>query len=180
MRRRSGFGWLELVIGIVLIVLGIWAFAEPDRALTGMAVAFGLAAIGMGIADIILFIQTERFIGFGPILSLIAGILSVMSGIMLLAYPKAGAMALTLLFPIWFIAHCISRLSHLPHVRLVAGNGIYYLLLAINVVGLVLGFMMFLNPLFTLSAIRYFASVYLILLGVDSVVMAASRMGTRY
>ena len=179
MRRRSGFGWLELVIGIFLIVLGIWTFANPDRALSGMAAAFGLAAIAMGVADIILFIQVERFIGFGPILSLIAGILSVMSGIMLLAYPRAGAAALTLLFPIWFMAHCISRLLHLPHVRLVAGSGIYCLLLIINVVGLVLGFLMFLRPIFTLSAIRVFASVYLILLGVDSVAVAVSRMGTR-
>lgn len=177
MRRRSGFGWLELAIGIFLIVLGLWTFAEPERALTGLAVAFALAAIGMGVADIILFIQLERFMGLGPILSLAAGILSVMSGIMLLAYPKAGAMALTLLFPIWFMAHCISRLIHLGHVRLVAGRGIYYLLLAINIVGLILGFLMVLSPLFTLSAIRLFAGIYLVLLGIDSVIMAVSRMG---
>ena len=179
MRRRSGFGWLELVIGIFMIVLGIWTFANPYHALSGMAVAFGLAAIAMGVADIILFIQVERFIGFGPILSLVAGIMSVMSGIMLLAYPKAGAVALTLLFPIWFIAHCVSRLFHLSHVRYVAGNGIYYLLLVINVAGLILGILMFLSPYFTLNVIRFFAGAYLILLGIDSVVMAASRMGTR-
>lgn len=179
MRTRSGFGWLELAIGIFLIVLGVWAFAEPDRALTGMAVAFALAAVCVGVADIILFIQVERFTGFGPILSLVAGILSVMSGLMLLAYPKAGAMALTLLFPIWFVAHCVSRLAHLSRVRMVAGSGIYYLLLTINIIGLVLGFLMFLSPIFTLSVIRCFASIYLILLGVDSVIMAASRMGMR-
>lgn len=177
MRRRSAFGWLELAIGILLIGLGIWTFAEPDRALTGMAAVFGLAAVCMGIADIILFIRLERFIGFGPILSLIACILSVMSGIMLLAYPKAGALALALLFPIWFIAHCISRLSHLPRVRLVAGSGTYYLLLAINVVGLILGVMMLFSPFFTMSAIRCFAGGYLVLLGIDSVIVAISRMG---
>ena len=177
MKRRSGFGWLELAIGIFLIILGLWTFAEPERALSGMAIAFGFAAIAIGVADIILFIQVERFIGFGPILSLIAGILSVMSGIMLLAYPRAGAMALTLMFPIWFMAHCISRLFHLGHVRLVAGQGICYLLLAINLVGLILGFLMVLSPLFTLSAIRLFASIYLVLLGIDSVIMAVSRMG---
>ena len=179
MKRRSGFGWLELVIGIFLIVLGIWTFANPYHALSGMAAAFGLAAIVMGVADIILFIQVERFIGVGPILSLIAGILSVMSGIMLLAYPKAGAMALTLLFPIWFIAHCVSRLFHLPYVRFVAGRGVYYLLMVLNIAGLVLGLLMFLSPYFTLNVIRSFAGVYLVLLGIDSVVMAVSRMGTR-
>ena len=140
-----------------------------------MVIAYGIAAIIMGIADILLFVQVERYTGFGPALSLVAGILSVMSGVMLVVYPRTG----TLLFPIWFIAHCISRLTHLYHIRLIAGSGIYAFILTINIIGLILGVMMLLSPLFTLTTIRYFASAYLILLGVDSVVMAVSRMGMR-
>ena len=180
MRKRSGFGWLELIIGIVLIGLGILTFVNPDLALTSMVFAYGIAAVVMGIADLILYIQVERYTGFGPILALISGILSVMSGITLVVYPSAGILVLTVLFPIWFIAHCISRLSHLNHIRLAAGNGMYYFTLAINIVGLLLGFMMLLNPLFTLTTIRFFASIYLILLGIDSIVMAISRIGTRF
>lgn len=179
MSRRSGFGWLQLLIGILLIVLGIWAFTDPDLALTGMVIACGIAAIIMGIADILLFAQVERYTGFGPSLSLVSGILSVMSGIMLLAYPRAGVMMLTILFPIWFIAHCISRLAHLSSIRLIAGNGTFYFVLVTNIIGLILGLMMLLSPIFTLNTIRCFASAYLILLGIDSVVMAASRMGMR-
>lgn len=180
MRGRSGFGWLELIIGILLVILGIWAFAAPGIALTGMVFAYGIVAVVMGVADIILFVQVERYTGWGPMLSLISGILSVMSGIMLLVYPRAGAIVLTLLFPIWFIAHCISRLSHLHYIRLIAGNGMYIFTLVINIIGLFLGFMMLLSPLFTLSTIHYFASAYLVLLGVDSIVMAVSRMGMRH
>lgn len=180
MRRRSGFGWLQLLIGILLIVLGIWAFTDPDLALTGMVVACGIAAIIMGIADILLFVQVERFTGFGPSLSLVSGILSVMSGIMLLAYPRTGVIMLTILFPIWFIAHCISRLSHLSSIRLIAGDGSFYFALVVNIIGLILGIMMFLSPIFTVNTIRCFASVYLILLGIDSVVMASGRIGMRH
>ncbi len=179
MRRRSGFGWLELIIGVVLIGLGILTFVKPDLALTSMVFAYGIAAVVMGIADLILYIQVERYTGFGPILALISGILSVMSGIMLVVYPSAGILVLTVLFPIWFIAHCISRLSHLNHLRLAAGNGMYYFTLATNIIGLLLGCMMLLNPLFTLTTIRFFASIYLVLLGIDSIVMAVSRIGTR-
>lgn len=177
MKRRSGFGWLELVTGLLLIALGILIFVKPGFALSGLVFLYGLAAVVMGIADIVLYIHVERFLGFGPTLSLISGILSVMTGVMLAAYPEAGVLVLTILFPIWFMAHCISRLAHLGHIRFVAGNGIYYFTMAVNIIGLLLGLLMLLNPLSTLTAIRLFAGFYLILLGIDSVVTAFSPMG---
>ena len=45
MKRRSGFGWLELAIGIILIALGVLAFAKPDLALTSLVFAYGVAAV---------------------------------------------------------------------------------------------------------------------------------------
>ncbi len=178
MKRRSGFGWLELVIGVLLIVLGVMAFARPDAALTGMVFVYGIAAIIMGVADIILYIQVEKYTCFGPILSLISGILSVMSGIMLMVYPGTGILVLTIFFPIWFIAHCISRLAQLGRIRFFAGRGIYCFSLIVNIIGLILGFMMILRPLFTMTTISYLAGIYLIILGIDAIVMAVSRMGT--
>ena len=103
-----------------------------------------------------------------------------MSGIVLVVYPQAGVLVLTVLFPIWFIAHCISRMTHLNHIRFIAGSGIFYFILTVNLIGLVLGVLMLFNPLFTLTTIRCFAGAYLILLGIDSVVLAASRLGTRF
>lgn len=180
MTRRSGFGWLQLAIGIALIVLGVLALANPDLALNGMVIAYGIAAVVMGVADILLYIRVERYTGLGPILSLISGILSVMSGVMLMLYPRAGVLVLTVLFPIWFIAHCVSRLMHVNHIRYVAGDGVFSFALVVNIVGLILGFLMLLSPHTTLSTLRWFAGIYLVLLGMDGVVTAVSRMGTRY
>ena len=94
MRRRSGFGWSELVEGILLVLLGIFSFVKPDSMLTGVVVIYGLIAIIMGIEDIVVYVRLARFTGFGPMLSLISGILSVMCGIMLLANPNVGKWAL--------------------------------------------------------------------------------------
>ena len=177
MNRRSSFGWLGLLTGIFMIVLGILVFVVPDLIMTSMVAFFGIVAIIMGVTDIILFIRVERYTGFGPILSLITGIISVMSGVALLIYPKLGAIMLTVLFPIWFIAHCISRLMQVHHIRLVAGNRMYGFTLVVNIIGIILGFMMLLSPLFTLSAIRCVAGCYLVLLGIDSILTAGSRVG---
>lgn len=177
MNRRSSFGWLELLTGILMIVLGILVFVIPNLVMTSMVAFFGIAAIVMGVTDIILFIRVERYTGLGPILSLITGIISVMSGVALLIYPKLGAIILTVLFPIWFIAHCISRLTQVHHIRLIAGNNMYVFTLVVNIIGIILGFMMLLSPVFTLSAIRSFAGCYLLLLGVEGILTAVSRMG---
>ena len=136
MRRRSGFGWLELITGILLIILGIFTFVRPFRALSSFVIASGL-----------------------PV------------------YPSAGQWSLSLLFPIWFIAHCISQLTQLDRIRFAAGNAVYYVTLIINLIGLILGFMMVLMPRFSLISVSYVAGIYLLLLGIDSVVLAFSRMG---
>ena len=154
-------------------------FAKPDLALTSLVFAYGVAAVVMGVADIILYIEVERYTGFGPILSLIAGILSVMTGVMLVVYPRTGVVVLTVLFPIWFIAHCISRLSQLNTIRFHAGSGMYYFTLVVNIIGLILGFLMILRPVISILSIGWIVGFYLILLGVDSIVLAVSNMGRR-
>ena len=71
MKRRYNFGWSELVVGLLLILLGIFTFARPESMLTGAVVIYGIIAIAMGIEDIVIYVRMSRFTGFGPILSLI-------------------------------------------------------------------------------------------------------------
>lgn len=177
MRKRSGFGWMELIVGILLVLLGIFSFVRPNGILTGIVIIYGLVAVITGISDIVFYVRVDRHIGFGPTVALVSGVLSVMSGVMLLTYPGAGKWILSLLFPIWFITHCISRISHLGFVRRTAGNLPYYLFLILNIIGLLLGVMMVFRPLISLLSVTYIIGFYLILLGVESIVTAFSKMG---
>ena len=105
MRERSRFDWVELIEGILLILLGFYSISHPGSALTGVVLLYGLVAIVTGIADIVFYVKVEEHTGFGPTVSLVSGVLSVMAGVMLLVYPQAGMWILTLLIPIWFLAH---------------------------------------------------------------------------
>ena len=87
---------------------------------------------------------------------------------------------LSLLFPIWFIAHCISRLSHLGMVRYFSGSAMYYISLVLNIIGLILGIMMVFHPIIALFSIGYIVGAYLILLGIDSIIIGASSVGSRF
>lgn len=181
MKRNNGFGWSELIVGLLLILLGIFAFIRPESMLTGAVVVYGIIAIVLGIEDIVVYSRLSRFTGFGPMLSLISGILSVMCGVMLIANPNVGKWALTVLLPIWFIAHCISGLTRANLIRLVGNPFYYYFSLILNILGLVLGFMMIFSPALSFVTIRvicYMAAVYLILFGIESVIAAFARRNT--
>ena len=84
-----------------------------------------------------------------------------------------------ILFPLWFITHCISRLTHLPLIRMTAGTGYYYFTLIVNILGLLLGFVMIFNPLMSFFSVSYIIGGYLILIGIDHLVLAVSNIGMR-
>lgn len=114
--------WWELIAGIVMIALGIASLARPSLAVTGLVYAYGAAGVIVGVADILRYIRVERYTGFGPMVSLVAGVLSVMAGVVILVNPRVGMAVFSLLFALWFITHCVSRLASLSLVRLVAGG----------------------------------------------------------
>ncbi|MDD5804723.1 HdeD family acid-resistance protein [Blautia sp. HCP3S3_H10_1] len=175
MRRRSRYGWLELIEGILLILLGIYTLFNPGDMIRGITFIYGILAVITGISDIVFYAKTERYIGFGPTIALVSGILSILAGLMLLMYPNAGELIMTLLLPIWFIAHSVSRLTHLPLVRL-AGSFFYYFTMIVNIMGIILGCLMIIWPAIALFSAGFIIGFYLILLGIDSVVIACSDM----
>ncbi len=179
MKRRSWFGWLEFAAGIVMIIFGIYTIAHPGGALQLAVALYALLAVLTGIIDIMFYIRGEQYIGFGSTISLITGVLSVVTGIMLLIYPGAGTLALRLLFPIWFIAHCISRLSRLDFVRHTIHSRYWSFSMVINIFGLVVGVLLLLNPFIPAFTVTSLIGLYLILAGVDSILLAGSRLGKR-
>ena len=176
MRSKKTLGWGELALGILLIALGIFSFARPESALAGVTYLYGILALVTGIIDIVFYVKLEQRTGFGPGLSLAGGILSILAGLMILLYPSAGAWALVVLFPIWFI----SRLTRLPLVRLAGRSGYYYFTLVLNILGIVLGFIMIVDPLISLFSIGYVIGMYLLILGIDSLVAALDLLDSRY
>jgi len=179
MRKRSGLNWFELIIGILLIVFGIYTWIHPGKSLDWIVILYGLFAMMIGISDIVLYIRAERFIGFGPIIALISGILSIMAGVMLLIHPGAGKWVMVLLLPIWFIAHCVSRLSRLNIIRIMQGRFYYYFTLIVNTIGIILGGIMIIWPSILLFSTGFIIGTYLILLGLDNIVAAFHEPGYR-
>lgn len=179
MKNKKALGWGELILGTLLILLGIYSFLHPTTALTGAAVVYGIFALVSGVLDIVYYAKLERRTGFGPVFSLVGGILSVAAGLLLLLNVASGVWMLALFFPLWFIAHCVARLAHLSFLRMFAGTGYHYFTLVVNCIGLFLGVLMIVNPLVSLISSSYVIGGYLLLLGLDSLVFAFTLLDPR-
>lgn len=99
MKNKKALGWGELILGTLLILLGIYSFLHPTTALTGAAVLYGIFALVSGVLDIVYYAKLERRTGFGPVFSLVGGILSVAAGLLLLLNVASGVWMLALFFP---------------------------------------------------------------------------------
>jgi uncharacterized membrane protein HdeD (DUF308 family) len=90
--------WLMLLRGLLGIGVGILAFVEPG--VVALAVLFYIAiwAIATGVLEIAAAIRLRREIQ-GEWLLILSGLLSVVFGVVLVARPGAGALAL-----LWLIA----------------------------------------------------------------------------
>ncbi|MCD8335716.1 MAG: DUF308 domain-containing protein [Lachnospiraceae bacterium] len=178
MKNRTGFGWLELALGVLMIFLGFFSLIRPRGAMTNMVFVYAFAAVITGVCDIVFYIQTDQYTGFGPLLSLVAGIISVMTGMMLLIYPGVGEWILYLLFPIWFIAHNIFSLASLKMLREAAGDFCYYFSLIASIAGLILGFLMAIHPFGSIRTVSIMMGFYLLLTGINCIVIALGDAGS--
>lgn len=116
--------------------------------------------------------------GVVPTVSLTSGILSTLLGMMLILCPGAAQRLVIWLFALWIIMHSISRLSHISTVRYFAGNSFGLVSLLLNIIGIVIGIMLLIEPIMAVVAFGYLIGLYLIVLGIDSIASALSKMGS--
>jgi uncharacterized membrane protein HdeD (DUF308 family) len=100
-RKEHDDWWVLLLVGLAGIGVGILTFYNPQA--TALAVVFYVAiwAIATGLLEIVAAIRLRRQIE-GEVWLALAGIASVVFGVLLVARPRAGA--LTILWLIGFYA----------------------------------------------------------------------------
>ena len=163
MKKGKALGIVELILGILLILLGLFTFLHPSSVLGGIAAVYGAIALITGIADIVFYAKMERRTGFGPVVSLVTGILSVIAGILILFNLSAGA---------WLVAQ-------LPFTRMTSGSAAFWFSLVLNILGLVLGVLLLANPVLSILSSGWIIGAYLIALGMDSLFYALSLLSSR-
>ena len=159
LERLTGHWWTFLLRGIVALGLAIVAFAAP--AATASALVYLVAAYFIISGALSLFTGIS-FTGVGSWWALILlGLVQGLLGILMLAEPGAGPLALAYLVAIWAFSAGIMEISAAIALRNFVSNEAWWLLLGI--ITLAIGVYTVLRPDLGVLALVYTIGIYAVL-----------------
>jgi uncharacterized membrane protein HdeD (DUF308 family) len=126
-------GWL-LALGVLMIILGMFAIGAPQVATLAFQVMLGWILVIGGIAEGIHAFTAQGWRGF--LFELLSAILYIVVGLLLLVNPVGGALALTIVLAVFLIVEGIFKAIMAWRVRDHRGWG---WLLASGILSIVLG-----------------------------------------
>lgn len=179
MKRRSAYGWIDLLKGILFLGLGITALWYPKFILSSIVIIFGITVLASGVSDIVFYIRLRRDTGHESKAALTVGVVSVLAGVLLLFNLPFGAWILNVIFPIWFIVHCTSRIVNYGFMQRSTGRVLSTIILCLDILGLLFGVLMIFNPLLFTMSLATLVAINLVILGASSVIEALSNMGSK-
>jgi uncharacterized membrane protein HdeD (DUF308 family) len=115
-RQSDEEWWLILLLGLVSIGAGVVAILHPNLTALVLVLVMGANALITGVLDIIVAIRLRRAIR-GEWLLILAGIASIVFGVLVFLFPSAGALALVWLIGVYAIAIGILLLALAFRVR---------------------------------------------------------------
>ena len=97
-RRAERRWWLPLLLGVVSVVAGMYALLAPAVTALVLVLLMAANAILTGVLDIAMAVRMRRALR-GHWLLLLGGALSILFGLLVIAAPTAGALAM-----VWLIS----------------------------------------------------------------------------
>lgn len=94
--------WVLLLEGILSVIAGVLAFVIPGITALVLLLLIGAWAIVTGVFEVVEAIQMRKYIR-GELLLILAGIASILFGVLLFINPGAGALAVVWLIGIYAI-----------------------------------------------------------------------------
>jgi len=94
--------WALLLAGILGIVIGVFAFAQPAAMALALVYVIGMWAMVTGLLELVAAIKLRKIINDEWLMAL-GGVISIIFGVLVLAQPAAGAMAIVYLFGVYAV-----------------------------------------------------------------------------
>ena len=110
-RDSINYWWLFLLTGILLIVVGLWVFASPLASYLSLSFIFAFGILFTGVFEVIFAISNRKTMdNWGWTLS--SGILDLVIGFYLMAYPAITIAILPLILGFWLLFRGFSAIEN--------------------------------------------------------------------
>jgi uncharacterized membrane protein HdeD (DUF308 family) len=104
------YWWLLLLTGLILVAVGIWVFASAAIAYLSLSILFGASILCIGFFETIFAISARKSLeGWGWTLA--SGLLDIVIGAYLLAYPGVTMVMLPFILGFWLLFRGFSAIG---------------------------------------------------------------------
>ncbi len=165
--RTIKYWYLPLLLGVLLIAVGLYAFTTPLESFIALSVLFAYTFLVTGILEIIYAFSNRAYL-HGWAWSLAVGIIDFIVGILLVARPDISMLALPLFVGFGILFRSIVSIYWATALRKV-GISEWSYMLVLGVLGLLFSFIMLWNPVFAGMTIVFYTAFAFILIGVFNV-----------
>jgi uncharacterized membrane protein HdeD (DUF308 family) len=172
-------GWMRAVqigLGIIALVLSIYFLTFPAAAFVAVVWILGIVLLVVGIERVISGIF-EHHPGRSRWSSVGLGILVIILGIIVVAFPASVGLFLVILLGIALLFDGIARLIHGISDK-TSGRGHRIFKIAVGVIEIALSFAIFASPLFGAGIVGILLAIGLLIAGIQIIV--AGVTGTRF
>ena len=168
---RQGTDWGSLILGILFVLTALVSFQNPAGNLIAIVVVFAIFAIIKGVFEIFVRNRMKELTSYKAYAPLIVGVIDIIVGVYFLFNLSIGVAALPFVFAIWFILDSLFGLFTLDLARSVS-TGYFWFTAIINVLGVILGILLFFNPLSSALTLSFLVGFYFMLYGITHIVYA--------
>ena len=164
------YWWLLLLTGLILGAVGIWVFASPATAYISLSILFGASILTIGFFETVFAISARKSLeGWGWTLA--SGILDIIIGTYLLAYPLVTMAVLPFILGFWLLFRGFSAIGFSFDMKSYGDlNWGWSLLFAIGII--FFAFMILAVPAFGVANIIAWTGLSFIFAGVFRIVLA--------
>lgn len=168
-RVMANHWWVPLLRGIAAILFGLLALVWPGLTVYVLLVAFGVYAVIDGVMAIIISFRRRSF-DENWWAWLVEGLLSLIIGVMAMAWPKTAALALIIWMAAWAIVAGVFRIVEAIRLRREI-DGEWMLILS-GLLSVLWGALMIYLPAAGLLSIAWLIGSFAIAIGVTMIVLA--------
>lgn len=158
----------SIVISILFTILGIFLVVNPTKSITSIIFSFGVLLVGSGIISILNYclIPPEEKIYS---LDFLRGILTIISGILTIVFKNDLVNVLPVLLGLFIIFnHLFKMQMTFNFSSILMGNSVWFIIL--EILWIVLGVLLILNPFEWLITIGTLAGIFLIISEIGNII----------